>query len=209
MIVLNKPAKFILKIVLGLLALVIVSAGDARADPGNIYLPAIYRLTFPTSGNSLVNPGFEDGDTGWTFFYDNGNPIRTTSLAHTGAWSAELGASYDPANPVAYPRRAYIQQMVYIQPATPVLQFWEYIVSDETSCLSFFGDFVAITIDGQELARASICSPVEGQPVPWTIRQVDLSAYTGKWVRLRIEYTSDSTLPSDYYVDDFAFLAKP
>ncbi len=185
--------------------------GNARAESVNIYLPKIARLAPPPVGSSPANPGFEAGDTGWVFFYDNGNPIQTNTLAHTGTWSAELGANYNPLDPepLAYPRVAHIQQMVYVFPATPILRFWEYIISDETGCLSFFGDFATVYVDDVETVSASLCSPVEGQPVPWAVRQADLSAYAGKWVRLRIEYTSDFTLPTDYYIDDIAFVAKP
>lgn len=207
----NSSGKFILLIGFGLVIALAAIPGIARADGGSVYLPKIARLIPPPAGYIPANPGFEAGDTGWVFFYDNGNPIRTNTLAHSGSWSAEIGAYYNPADPepVAYSRRAYIQQMVYIFPAKPVLEFWEYIVSDETECLSFFGDFVSVSVDNIETARASLCSPVEGQPVPWAARRLDLSAYTGKWVRLQIEYTSDSTLPTDYYIDDISFVAKP
>jgi hypothetical protein len=206
-----KALMFILVIALGLAMAPAELPGSARAAGGNIYLPKIARLTPPSAGYTPANPGFEAGDTGWIFFYDNGNPIRTNTLAHTGTWSAELGAYYDPTapEPFAYQRRAYVQQLIYVLPATPVLQFWEYIISDETQCLSFLGDFVSVYVNNVEAARAPICSPVEGQPVPWAIRQVDLSAYAGKWAYLRIEYNSDSTLPSDYYIDDVALVSKP
>ncbi len=201
--------------ILGFLFLFLVFPEGASANLGKVFLPLLnnnYSFSPPApSDQKIVNPGFEQGTVGWTYFVDVGNPILTKTLAHSGYWSAELGAYYAPSDsdPFAYVRRAYIQQKIYVPLNGSVLKYWEYIVTDETDCLTNFGDFVTVYINNTAILRTSICSPSGVQTIPWRPSQIDLDSYAGKWVFFRLEYTSDNTLPSDYYVDDFSFIPQP
>jgi hypothetical protein len=185
---------------LGLMFLAIYFAGslpgkalgaEARApkqqQPINIYLPVLYVLM-----PGFVNPGFEGGYTGWMFNSNQGMDIITQAQAHSGNHSAGLG------NGSNY-RVASISQRITVHSSYLALWYWIYISSADACGW----DFLKFYVNNQLIFTYDICA--SNATNQWVLRTLDLSAYAGQTITLKLEYTSDETVPSTVYVDDFHF----
>ena len=164
-------------------------------------------LPTPIAPGTIVNPGFEQGQSGWTFNWNTATPIVSSEKPHTGTYSAKLG---DGVNG----RKASITESLTISTGKPVLRFWEYAEyldppGDECGDNpdNLIGDYLIIYIDNVRVQFWPVCEE-EGNNT-WRERTVNLNAYTGKLVWLRIEFTSDLTLSPLVYVDDFEFINLP
>lgn len=171
----------------------------AFAEPAEIktYLPIVKR----TEQGDIDNPGFEEGQTGWEFYSNYVGNMVTSSRAHTGSYSSRLGSSTQNG------REASISQQVTVPNGNFRLTYWHYVDSQEGACPSSWTnlfDFVSIRVNGQRIAAYNLCgeSMVNNQ---WEKKTISMYNYRGQTISLQIYYWSDQTLPSDFYVDDFAF----
>ncbi len=197
-----------------------------EGETPRIYLPLVRRSGYwpiPAEGQEIANADFEAGTMGWEFYVDVGNPILSTAQAHSPQHSAELGQSFNLTDPQAYIRRAYVQQWIWVPAGRTYLHYWELVTTDEDPldpppnppvCSTFLGDHVKIRVlnFGVTVKDTSLCAHKDGEnivPGVWTEGSVDLSTWADHWVQLRIEYTSDATMPSDYYLDDLSLTAAP
>jgi hypothetical protein len=199
--------------ILGALVAIVILPAAANGAVVQAYLPLVSKAALPPPepGAEIVNPGFEQGETGWKFTVDLGNPVLSTAFAHGGLNSAELGLDF-----VNYPldnqRTASIEQLIYVRTGQTALEYWEYVNSQEEpdpdtgQCPQFNGDHVRIYINTVQVVDASLCMPENSIPA-WVLRTVDLSAYPEQWVNFKMVFQGDSTLPTDYFVDDFIFVA--
>jgi bacillopeptidase F (M6 metalloprotease family) len=143
-----------------------------------------------------VNGGFEDGSgVGWTehSLLEYSIVLRDVDLPvgvapHTGRWAAWLGGDDDEL--------AYLQQQAPITAAAPTLSYHHWIDSED-SC-GF--DFARVRVDGVEVDSYTLC--IQAGTAGWVRRTVDLSAYVGQTVQLRLEAATDRSRPSSLYVDD-------
>lgn len=197
-----------------------IIATPVLADPGEVYLPLVARkaktLPPPAPGQELLNGDFESGSIGWTFFNDFGDPILQIDFPRSPTHSARLGILWtDPDNDPSYPRVAYISQPIYVPTDRPILSYYEFINSLEEpvvtepapgTCSQFevIGDWVYVYIKSTLVRKISLCTAVNTPD--WTQQQIDLSSYIGSWITLKIEFRSDSTVSSNYYVDDFSLV---
>jgi hypothetical protein len=197
---------------------VTMQALAANPEPGSV--SAIFQLFLPNVVDSnaatgtvtpvppgyLANPGFEQGLVGWTFNWNTANPIITSSKSHTGGKSGSLGDD-DLAN--GNGRRASIVQSVTVPADQPFLVLWTYFESSD-ECGddpdSQVGDYLVVSINNVKEKFWPVCDPANG---PWVKQSVDLNAYKGQLVWLKVEYISDLTIPSAAYVDDFGWSSTP
>jgi hypothetical protein len=162
----------------------------------------------PVPPGYLANPGFEQGLAGWTFNWNTAVPIVTDTKAHTGQKSSALG---DNTLPTGNGRRASIVQSLTVPSDQPFLLFWSYFISgddclDEPNPDDLIGDYLIVSINNDRVIFWQVCQTADG---PWKVRSVDLNAFKGQLVWLKVEYTSDYTIPSAAYVDDFGWSAAP
>jgi serine protease len=147
--------------------------------------------------NPIVNPGFESGHTGWTEYSALGydlimNPFPVTP--HGGSWAAWLGGDHN--------EDSYIQQSVTVPAATPYLSYWHWIDSED-----FCGwDFGSVQVNGTTVNEYTLCASANTNG--WVQRTVNLGAYAGQTVSLRIRVVTDSSFVSSLFVDDVAFQAS-
>ena len=80
------------------------------------------------------------------------------------------------------------------------LVYWEWIASGEESCVY---DGAEISADGSVLQQFGLC--VTSNTHAWVRREIDLSAYAGRSVTLRITVVTDTSVNSNYFVDDLSF----
>jgi hypothetical protein len=210
---------------IGLVIILVVGFGSAMAYPliaGNLFLPLVFRaantptatitptVTFtptvtnvpiitPTPiGSQFINPGFEQGTTGWVVQSNQGDNVVTNVKAHTGQFSAGLGNGNNN-------RTASIAQQVFVPFDRYVVQYYQFIDSDElcpTGNNKF--DYVTIFINGAEFDDYNICAGISSPN--WEKWFINLSSYKGTSVVIMLRFISDGTLSSAVYVDDFSFI---
>jgi hypothetical protein len=177
-----------------------VGAGYTSQGPTNpIFLPFI---TYSQGagpghnpGNDFINAGFEDGLAGWEFVSGRGgSDIPSTEQQHTGLYSAKLGGEHYWGASVA--------QTVTVPSDRPVLVYWTWISSQELECEGAY-DFYTVSVNGGVVFEQGLCEAISTQG--WEQRTLDLSAFAGQDVYLKIRFESDSVLLSDFFIDDLAF----
>lgn len=167
-----------------------------------IYLPIAMNdvsTTPPTSG-VLNNGNFESGPTVWTEFSTHGwdlilsnTDLSAVSVtAHSGSWAVWLGGDYEDIS--------YIQQVITVPSGTPDLSFWYWIGSQDVCGF----DYGYVIINGAIIDTINLCS--SANTGGWAQRSVSLNAYAGQTVTLTIQVNTDSSLNSNLFVDDVAFV---
>jgi aminopeptidase S len=150
---------------------------------------------------AIANGGFEEGPDGsWEEYSLHGWPVivseqQLLAAPHGGTWAAWLGGD---AN-----EQSAITQGVMIPSGPSTLHYWNRIDSED-SCGY---DMAGVVIDGVFEQVFYLC--VENSTEGWVLREVDLSAYAGKTVLLTFFAETDSSLNSNFFVDDVSIKEGP
>ena len=161
--------------------------------------------TFNLSANGIINGDFESGTTGWTEFSSNGWPVIYSCAdpsqcnditPHSGIYLAWLGGDFDETS--------YIQQQVTIPSSAPYLVYWQWIGSDDY-CGSY-NDYANVLINSNLEDKYDLCAGTS--TIDWVPHSINLSAYAGQSVTLKIGVVMDSSYLSNLYVDDVSFQAS-
>ncbi|HOT91168.1 MAG TPA: S8 family serine peptidase [Anaerolineae bacterium] len=166
-----------------------------------IHLPLVLKnYTPPILEIAIPNGDFESGLTHWSVYSARGrvviaNTFTGTVTAHSGIWAAWLGGTNN--------ERAYIQQQLAIPATTPYLRYWYWI--DSADSCGF--DFGKVYINNAPLKTYSLCSPYKTNG--WITDTLDLRAYSNLTVTLSISATTDTSLISSLFIDDFIFKSTP
>jgi hypothetical protein len=150
---------------------------------------------------AVANGGFEYGPDGsWEEYSLQEWPIIVTvevmpGAAHGGTWVAWLGGDADEQNAIS--------QAVVIPTGPSTLQYWNWIDSEDRCGY----DMAGVVIDGVFEQVFYLC--VENSTEGWVLREVDLSAYAGKTVLVSFMAETDSTLNSNFFVDDMSIKEGP
>ena len=139
--------------------------------------PAVATVKLPDT--AIANPGFEQGMLGWSYMYGT---ISQTVKAHSGQKSLYSTLEKRDSNSWQYAA----VQVVTIPVGTPILTYW-----GTTSARVF--------IDGTSQANYKV--QTEGE---WTQYKVDLTAFAGKTVELKVMAPNNTKA----HYDDFALEAK-
>ena len=150
----------------------------------------------PTSGNLLVNPGFESGPVSWT---GTSGPITssTSRPAHSGTWKMWLGGNGSTTTETQ-------QQTVTIPSAAASarLSFWGRFDTAETGTTVYDTLKVQVVSSGATTTLATYSNV--GADATWRQRSFDLSGYRGRSISVRFVATEDSSLQTSFVVDDTA-----
>ncbi len=153
----------------------------------------------PPSGNPFTNPGFESGATGWTEFSSNGFTLITNSglpvVPHGGSWLAWLGGASNETS--------YVQQQITVPTSNTYLSYWHWI--DSADLCNY--DFAYVKVNGTSVHTYNLCSSTNTGG--WVQKTVNLASYSGQTVMVRVEVTTDGSLTSNLFLDDFSFQAAP
>ncbi|GAB4526192.1 MAG: hypothetical protein Kow0063_00140 [Anaerolineae bacterium] len=184
-------------------ALVVSGAGelgqsDTSASWLLTYLPVIFKAASNTPPPpSLANGDFEAGQDGsWTEYSTHGWSLILHSgelpvSPHSGDWAVWLGGDFDETS--------YIQQAVTVASAQPYLEFYYWIASED-----FCGyDYGYVRVNGSSLKTYSLCN--DNNTGGWVNDVINLSSYAGQTVSLQIRAEADSSLNSNWFIDDAAF----
>ena len=169
--------------------------GDAPGAQHVVYLPIVNRAAV----TQVANGNFEHGVTGWTVYSAKSrNVIRTSFSPNTvtplsGAWGAWLGGMYGEIT--------HLEQSITIYGGTAYLAYWHYIASSD-----YCGyDFARITVNGTQVEQYDLCTTANTNG--WRKHVVNLSAYAGQTVTVRIRVTTDNSLNSNLFLDEMSFQA--
>jgi Zn-dependent metalloprotease len=142
------------------------------------------------SGQKLVNPGFESGNTGWS---TTSGVIDNTSgePARTGSWKAWLdgyGTTHTDT----------LSQSVAIPAGcSATLTYYLHVDTQETTGSTAY-DKLTLTANGTSKASFSNLNHNTG----YAVHTVDLSSYAGTTVTIKFTGTEDSSLATNFVVDD-------
>lgn len=173
--------------------------------PGLTPTPTVGVTPTPTPGGGtttqkLLNPGFENGSTSWVESSAGGFEIVDPTNPHTGSDSAWL-CGYNNCSDAIF-------QSVAIPSSTTkvVLSFWVFISTSETSTTCFDHFFARLrTSSGSTISTVqSKCNTNAG----WTQFTFDvtsaLSTFHGQTIQVYFGATTDSSLVTNFFVDDVA-----
>ncbi len=157
--------------------------------------PTPTRTSTPVVTNPIVNPGFDSGAVGWVFSSNQGDPILVSPFSRSPSFSAALGNGN-------HNRAASISQQFTVPFNNYNLQYWKYIQSFE-QCGSPY-DVVRAYVNSVQVDSFNVCSGLNS--LNWTKQIVNLVSYRGQSIVFRLEFTSDGSDSSWFYVDDFSFI---
>ena len=150
-------------------------------------------------GAGILNGDFEQGRAAWEEYSTEGNPLILSSgfpedvAPHGGAWAAWMGRDNEET--------AYLQQEVSVPPQNPRLTYWHWI--DSIDLCGFEYDFASVEVDGTAVEQYYLCANTDTNG--WEQKVVDLGAFAGQSVSLRIRVDTDDSVISRLYVDDVSF----
>jgi uncharacterized repeat protein (TIGR01451 family) len=174
------------------------NTSSALVGGTGVYLPLVMRGA--STGGGLVNGSFEQGTTGWGEFSTHGWPLIINSgfpegvSPHGGSWAVWLGGDYGDLS--------YISQQVTVPASQPYLAYYHWIGSED-----FCGyDYGGVVVNGTDVDVYDLCE--DNNTGGWAKHVVNLSAYAGQSVQLRIRATTDGSLNSNLFIDDVSFQAS-
>lgn len=167
-----------------------------------LYLPLVGAA--PHVVSLWPNGGFEAGPTTWGLASTNGRALIMTknnlpltgNTTHSGDWAAWLGGVISET--------AVLAQTLTVPTNAPYLAYWQWVDSNETGC---YYDVVSVWVSDSVVDAYGLCASLETNS--WTRRTVDLRAYAGQTVALRLQLVTDGSADSSVFLDDVAFESGP
>ncbi|GGR70497.1 hypothetical protein GCM10010197_42440 [Nocardioides luteus] len=143
----------------------------------------------PTTGNLLVNPGFESGATGWSsspgvIDSSSSAPARSGSYK---AWLNGYGSTHTDT----------LSQTVTLPSTSKTLSFYLRVASNETTTTTAY-DKLTVKIGSTTLATYSNLNKGSS----YSLKSFSLAAYAGSTVTLTFTGTEDSSLGTSFLIDD-------
>lgn len=148
----------------------------------------------PPSCPAIPNGNFESGAVSWTEYSANGWDIIdqwTIVPSHSGSWYAWLGGDYDET--------AYITQDVTVPSVCPYLVFYHWIGSSDVCGY----DYGYVNINGTPVETLELC--IANDTNGWVKKVINLSGYANQTVSLQIQVLTDSSVNSNWFIDDVSF----
>ncbi|WP_236601938.1 S53 family peptidase [Ktedonobacter sp. SOSP1-52] len=163
-------------------------------------------VTVTTSGGgtttqALANPGFENGQTPWQESSSGGYQLIDTTLAHSGSYSA-YQCGYNNCNDQIW------QSVAIPSTATTIkFTFWLYVSTQESgsTCYDYFYARLRTSSGSTISTVKSLCNNTASGWKQYTFDvSSTLSSYKGQTVQVYFQGTTDSSLPTNFFVDDAA-----
>ncbi|MFI5624324.1 S8 family serine peptidase [Nocardioides sp. NPDC051685] len=143
----------------------------------------------PSTGNLLVNPGFESGATGWSAssgVIDN----STSAPARTGSYKAWL-------NGYGSTHTDTLSQSVTLPTTGKTLSFYLRVITNETTTSTAY-DKLTVKVGSTTLATYSNLNASSS----YALKSFSLGSYAGSTVTLTFTGTEDSSLGTSFLIDD-------
>ncbi|HZT96830.1 MAG TPA: protease pro-enzyme activation domain-containing protein [Chloroflexota bacterium] len=163
--------------------------------------------TNPGGSQLVVNGGFENGQSPWSESSSGGYQIIDPTRPHTGSYSAWL-CGYNRCNDQIWQKVTLPSSFSKV-----TLTYWLYSDTSEATgspCYDYFYSKVRTSSGGTIKTTQTQCntSVTNG----WVQYSFDvtsaLSSYKGQSVQVYFQGKTDSSLPSDFFVDDVTLTAS-
>ncbi|MER7560241.1 S8 family peptidase [Nocardioides sp. NPDC126508] len=143
----------------------------------------------PSTGNLLVNPGFESGATGWSassgvIDSSSSAPARTGSYK---AWLNGYGSTHTDT----------LSQSVTLPTTGKTLSFYLRVITNETTTSTAY-DKLTVKVGSTTLATYSNLNASSS----YALKSFSLGSYAGSTVTLTFTGTEDSSLGTSFLIDD-------
>jgi serine protease len=161
----------------------------ATPTPGSTPTPT--PTSTPTcTGQLLVNPGFESGQTGWS---------STAYVINTDGTYAHSGVGYAWLDGYGTTHTDTLSQSVTIKSGCKAtLTYWLMISTQETTTTTAY-DVLNLQING--VTKQTFSNLNHGA---YAQHSLDLSAYSGQTVTVKWIGTEDASLATSFFIDDTA-----
>jgi hypothetical protein len=155
------------------------------------------------SNNPVFNGGFEQGETGWTWFREDGGVAmpRTGGFFRSGRTYANLSGVSSRSDRRA---RGFVQQTVEV-PRSGKVTLVYYVRMDSQEVLGSDDDSFNAYIDGSGISRTLRTDQPRGRYTQYTF---DLSDYRGKLIALKFESFNDNKADTIFSVDDVSIVVQ-
>ncbi len=147
----------------------------------------------PPPGSGIVNGGFEAGTSPWSQTSTGGYGLIDTTRPHSGSYSAWM-AGYNGGTDT-------ISQTVTV-PSNGTLRYWWYMTTQESGSTPY--DYFRVRVynsSGGLLGTLRTWTNASGANL-WRQDAISMASYAGQSVRVEFSATTDSSLPSSFFVDD-------
>ena len=143
------------------------------------------------SGQLLVNPGFESGQTGWT---------STSGVVNTDGAYSHTGVGYAWLDGYGTTHTDTLSQSASIKAGCgATLTYYLWITTQETTTTTAY-DKLTLTINGVAKQTFSNLNHTSG----YVQKSLDLSSYAGQTVTIKWTGTEDASLATNFWIDDTA-----
>ena len=143
-----------------------------------------------STGQKLLNPGFESGATSWT---------QTSGVINTDSAHSHAGTGYAWLDGYGSTHTDTLSQAVTIPAGCSAsLSYYLYVSSSEGTTTAY--DKLAVTANGTSVQAFSNVNKGTG----YVLRTVSLSAYAGTTVTIKWTGTEDSSAATSFFIDDTA-----
>lgn len=151
-------------------------------------------------GNLVVNPGFENGTAPWVETSSGGFELITTDNPHTGASSAFL-CGYNNCNDTIRQNITLPSSFTHV-----TLSYWVFISTNETTTSTCFDNFRVRLRTSGGTTISTVQTLCNINATGWKQFTFDvssaLSSRKGQTIQVFFQGTTDSSLTSDFFVDD-------
>lgn len=145
---------------------------------------------------AITNGDLESGQSHWAAYSSNGlTIIGSSASAHSGSYMARFGGIHSET--------AYIQQQVSVPSSCPYLSYYHYIDSGDACGY----DYGYVRLNGSTVMTHELCS--SSNTGGWVKRVLNLNSYANQTVTLQFRVYTDSSLTSNWYIDDISFQSSP
>lgn len=154
-----------------------------------------------TTTQVLTNPGFESGQSPWQESSSGGYQIVDTTSAHSGSYSAYL-CGYNSCNDQIWQAVSIPSNATTIQ-----LNFWLYVSIQESgsTCYDYFYARLRNSSGSTISTVKSLCNNTASGWKQYIFDVTStLSSYKGQQVQVYFQGTTDSSLISNFFIDDVA-----
>lgn len=179
-----------------------IAADAIKFRQYRVYLPLMLsNPCFPSYGQLIVNGDFSTGyAAGWMVSRSNGSAsiVQPYGGSDYGAYLGRYNSNQD-------------QMYQFVCPAVPVdwANFWFswWMATEETSTTTDY-DFLYVRVrdaSGNLLQTLKTITNRSPAGDPWHYEYFDLRAYAGQTIRISFEATTDSSLPTHFWIDGVGF----
>ncbi len=148
-----------------------------------------------TCGERLTNGGFESGTSPWVQTSTNGFQLIDTTRPHTGLYSAYLNGYNNGVDTI------YQQVTIPSTATSATLSYWWYMSTQETTHPWDYMYTQVLNSSGGLLATLQTINDGSTRNT-WVNPTFNLLAYKGQTIRIYFKGTTDSSLPTSFFVDD-------